>query len=52
MNNNMNFDPNTGMPLNQGNNNQMNFDPNTGMPLNQNMNNASFNANQSNQGGQ
>ena len=51
MNNNMNFDPNTGMPLNQGNNNQMNFDPNTGMPLNQNMNNASFNANQSNQGG-
>ena len=35
MNNNMNFDPNTGMPLNQGNNNQMNFDPNTGMPLNQ-----------------
>ena len=39
MNNNMNFDPNTGMPLNQGNNNQMNFDPNTGMPLNQGNNN-------------
>jgi len=37
MNNNMNFDPSTGQPLNQNvNNNQMNFDPNTGLPLNQN----------------
>lgn len=36
MNNNMNFDPNTGQPLNQNiNNNQMNFDPNTGQPINQ-----------------
>lgn len=48
MNNNMNFDPNTGMPLNQGNNNQMNFDPNTGMPINQNMNNSmNYNQNMS-----
>lgn len=37
MNNNMNFDPNTGQPLNQNvNNNQMNFDPNTGQPINHN----------------
>lgn len=37
MNNNMNFDPNTGQPLNQNlNNNQMNFDSNTGQPINQN----------------
>ena len=36
MNNNMNFDPNTGQPLNQNvSNNQMNFDPNTGQQLNQ-----------------
>jgi len=36
MNNYMNFDPNTGQPLNQNiNNNQMNFDPNTGQPINQ-----------------
>ena len=35
-NNGMNFDPNTGQPLNQNmNNNGMNFDPNTGQPLNQ-----------------
>ena len=31
MNNNMNFDPNTGRPLNNGG---ANFDPNTGRPLN------------------
>ena len=37
MNNNMNFDSNTGQPLNQNtNNSQMNFDPNTGQSLNQN----------------
>lgn len=38
MNNNMNFDPNTGQPLNQNaSNNQMNFDPNTGQLINQNI---------------
>ena len=36
-NNGMNFDPNTGQPLNQNmNNNGMNFDPNTGQPMQQN----------------
>jgi len=44
MNNNMNFDPNTGQPLNQNtNNSQMNFDSNTGQPLNQNINNSQMN---------
>ena len=36
----MNFDPNTGRPLNNGG---ANFDPNTGQPLNNNMNNSSNN---------
>ena len=40
MNNNMNFDPNTGRPLNNGG---ANFDPNTGQPLNNNMNNSNNN---------
>jgi len=41
-NNRMNFDPNTGQPINQNNigismnNNGMNFDPNTGQPINNN----------------
>lgn len=56
MNNNMNFDPNTGRPLNNGganfdpntgmplNNGGANFDPNTGQPLNNNMNNSNNNS--------
>lgn len=37
MNNNMNFNPTNGQPLNQNmNNNQMNFNPTNGQPLNQN----------------
>lgn len=39
MNNQQNFNPYTGQPVNQNVNNGNNFDPNTGRPINQNINN-------------
>ena len=47
-NNQINFDPNSGQPLNQNmNNNQTNFEPNSWQSLNQNINNnqTNFNSN-------